>query len=89
MNWAQQAWETIADLHKTLPADLPIKDRRRVLREAYPWGVRANWPYMAWLAAQNAYLRKYEKPGSRKGYPLTPLEAAINRKKATDAGSQS
>ncbi len=81
----QQARAIIAELAKTLPAETPIKDRRRAVRRAYPWGARQYWAYRAWLKAQKEYLKPFEAPGSRWGIPLTPLEIAINRTKEQDA----
>ena len=46
--WRQLAAPIIAKVLSQYPEDCP--ERRKALREAYPFGPRAHWPYKAWLA---------------------------------------
>lgn len=48
MSWREKAAPIIANVLSQYPEDCP--ERRKALREAYPFGPRAHWPYKAWLA---------------------------------------
>lgn len=61
--YLEKAWEVIDQVHATLPRNATELQRRNALRQAYPFGVRANWPYKAWCKAQRAYLVRWsDKP---------------------------
>lgn len=60
MSRTDEARRVIAQVHATLPADISFADRRRAIRDAYPFGERAYWPYKAWCKAQREYLAKYD-----------------------------
>lgn len=60
MRWSEISRRTIADLHATLPADISFADRKRAIRDAYPFGERAYWPYKAWCKAQREYLKPFD-----------------------------
>ncbi|WP_139835468.1 hypothetical protein [Thalassospira sp. MCCC 1A01428] len=76
--WYDDAMATIRELHATLPADLPFKDRVRAVRDAYPYSERQRWPYKAWCKAQRDYLARFVTADQRpKNLPLTPLEQFI------------
>lgn len=78
--WAERAGMVIWETHKTLPENMPLIDRKREIRKAYPWGERKGWPYKAWLQAQREYLKRYHTEPHPKN--LTPLEKAIVQQKA-------
>jgi hypothetical protein len=59
--WTERAWQRIDEVHRSLPAGATLEERRRALREAYPFGMRAMHPYKAWCAAQKKYLARYDK----------------------------
>lgn len=60
MSRTDESRRVIAQVHATLPADISFADRRRAIREAYPFGEREYWPYKAWCKAQREYLAKYD-----------------------------
>lgn len=60
MNWSERARQTIAAVHATLPADISFADRKRAIRDAYPFGEREYWPYRAWCKAQRKYLAPFD-----------------------------
>ena len=60
MNWSERARQTIAAVHAALPADIAFVDRKKAVRDAYPFGPREYWPYKAWCKAQSAYLKTYD-----------------------------
>lgn len=49
MEWSKIAREVVAEVLAAYPADTP--ERRKALRDAYPFGQREYWPYKAWLKA--------------------------------------
>lgn len=59
--WHQRARAIIQRLDAELPADMPFKERRQAVRDAYPWGI-TSWPYKQWCKAQRAYLAPYAPP---------------------------
>lgn len=69
--WSDQARATIAKLHLTLPEDIPFKERKQIVKDAYPFGERSYWPYKAWCKAQREYLAKYDPKAPPPG-PLFP-----------------
>jgi hypothetical protein len=76
--WYDDARQVIAELHATLPADLPFPERVKAVRDAYPYGERKRWPYKAWCKAQRDYLTRFVAAEPRpKNLPLTPLEQFI------------
>lgn len=60
MSRSDEARQVIARVHATLPADISFAERKRAIREAYPFGEREYWPYKAWSKAQREYLAKYD-----------------------------
>jgi len=85
-SWLETARNIIAELDRSLPADLSLKERRKAVREAYPWGERRMWPYKAWCRAQREYLARF-MPTEEKLEWLsdTPLEQFINQSKRGEA----
>ena len=67
MRWGERAREVIAAVHRTMPPDLPLKERTAAIDAAYPFGQRELWPYEAWLKARREYLRRfgYRKRGQK------------------------
>lgn len=62
MSWAQQSRDRIAQIHRSLPEDASLTARKKALRDGYPFGKRAYWPYKAWCKARREYLARFEKP---------------------------
>lgn len=84
-SWLETARNIIAELDRSLPADLSLKERRKAVREAYPWGERSMWPYKAWCKAQREYLSRFVTPEERlRSLPLTPLERLVAKSKRGD-----
>ena len=82
-SWHGLAWKYIAELDATLPAEMPLKERRKVVRAAYPWGQRHRWPYKAWCRAQREYLAQFIPVDEKlKKLPATPLEQLIEQSKS-------
>ena len=83
-SWTQRAAEHIAGLHLAMPPDATIEDRKAVLRDGYPFGMRSGWAYKAWLKARRDYLRRYDtqahrRPGDKQvnfDEVLSPLDRA-------------
>ncbi|TBG78599.1 hypothetical protein ELG76_04085 [Rhizobium leguminosarum] len=78
--WHDLAVERIRELDATLPADMPIKERRKAVQAAYSFGPRKYWPYKAWCKAQREYLNRFLK--SDAAVPekhLSPLERMMKR----------
>lgn len=59
MEWSVISRRTIERVAATLPDDMPLKDRKAAIDAAYPFGVRAHWPYRAWCKARRTYLVKF------------------------------
>lgn len=47
--WRQKAREIILRALADLPADATTKEKAKAVRDAYPFGERARWPYKIWL----------------------------------------
>ena len=62
MSWYTQAKAVIDALDQTLPADLSISERRKAVKDAYPFGMRQFYPYKMWCKAQREYLARYLTP---------------------------
>ncbi len=45
----------IAKVHASLPADIPMAERKKAIFDAYPYGERQYHPYKAWCKAQREY----------------------------------
>lgn len=84
-SWIETARKIIAELDRGLPADLSMKQRRKAVREAYPWGPRCMWPYKAWCRAQREYLARFIPTDEQvKQFAPTPLEGLIAKSKRGD-----
>jgi hypothetical protein len=78
-SWYDSAVEHIRKATLSLPADMPLAERAKVVDAAYPFGAREHFPYKMWLKARYGYLRHfgYMKPGDpQMRLPLSPLERA-------------
>lgn len=76
--WRSAAREVIRVADAALPPDATLAERRRALRDVYPFGVRKWWPYKAWLLERRLYLATCVR--SMDDVPphrLTPLEQYI------------
>lgn len=71
--WSDVSRATIERVAATLPDDMPMKDRKAAIEDAYPFGPKAYWPRRAWCKARRLYLSRFEPGGSRKVQP-TGLE---------------
>lgn len=60
MTRAEYAWHVIALVHARLPEDMPFKERKKAIDDAYPFGEREYWPYRAWCKARRKYLNRYD-----------------------------
>lgn len=56
--WRTRARQIIADVLNALPADATLKQKRKALQDAYPWGEREHHPYKMWLKEQAIALKK-------------------------------
>lgn len=74
--WVERSVEVIRDVLAKLPAGATPTEKRRALRDAYPFGNRSNWPYKAWLKAQRVALAG--------GVPTTGSERARSRRNDCD-----
>ena len=83
MSWREEARRVIAELHRDLPSDASLGERRRALDDAYPFGLRQFYPYKVWLSERRAYLCKF-------GYipkgapPMSPMERMMTNTPAHD-----
>lgn len=60
MSWrSKAAWLVgrVIAKHK----ERPIPEIRRALRDAYPWGLRRNYPYRIWLSECHRQLAREEQ----------------------------
>lgn len=55
-SWYEKSRSVIAAVHAELPKDATLEQRRKALREAYPFGQRQYHPYKMWCKAQREYL---------------------------------
>ncbi len=60
-DWRRHANKVIDAVLLELPADLPVKEKRKALNAAYPFGPRQNHPYRIWCSAVRIALA-IEKP---------------------------
>lgn len=58
--WVDRARAIIAAEHAKMPDHISPQERRQIIRDAYPWGARENYPYKAWCAAQREYLSRFQ-----------------------------
>lgn len=58
-SWSERSRRVIGEVHASLPADATYEQRKKALREAYPFGLRAHFPYKAWCTEQRKYLARY------------------------------
>ena len=54
--WRQIAEPIVREIVAQFPEDCP--ERRKALKEAYPFGERAYWPYTMWLKV----VREFTQP---------------------------
>lgn len=70
MTWREHAKQQIQTLDRQMPADITLAERKIVLRDNYPFGIRSGHAYKAWLKEQRIYLGKHG---------LTPRKTEDNR----------
>ena len=79
--WRQKAIQAISAAHENLPENAPFDDRVKALHDAYPFGLRRQYPYKVWLEEQRKYLSRYDpKPAVPLLPPISPLEKAKKAK---------
>lgn len=59
-SWYDKARAVIGEVHVTLPKDASLSERKKALRDAYPFGPREYHPYKMWCKAQREYLAKFD-----------------------------
>lgn len=59
MSWYETAWKVIDKAHREMPLDISFEERKKRIRDAYPFGERAYHPYKQWCKAQREYLARY------------------------------
>lgn len=59
----------IWEIHKTLPADISLKDREKAIRQAYPGKWAPSYARKAWQIARYDYLRKFGYVKRKVGRP--------------------
>lgn len=70
--WVEQSVAVIRETLAALPKNATPAERKRALRDAYPFGDRSNWPYKAWCKAQRIALAG--------GIPTTGAERVRGRR---------
>jgi hypothetical protein len=60
--WHDRSISVIGDVHNSLPENATLEERKKALRDAYPFQERKYFPYKAWCKAQKAYLAKFQPP---------------------------
>lgn len=70
--WVERSVAVIRDVLAGLPKNATTAEKRRALRDAYPFGDRSNWPYKAWCKAQRVALAG--------GVPTTGAERVRGRR---------
>jgi hypothetical protein len=60
--WHERSWNVIEMIHRSLPPDATLKQRKEALKNGYPFGERRYFPWKAWCKARKQYLAKYEPP---------------------------
>lgn len=77
--WRDAASAAIYRVHASLPAGVQLAERVAAIDAAYPFGVRAYFPYKAWLSERKKYLCKFgHQPRGMKQHE-SPLERAMRR----------
>lgn len=74
--WAYASVKTIRAVHAALPEGATLAERKSAVDAAYPFGLRENYPYKAWLRVRREYLAIYSKPEDAEVEDL-PLLAAM------------
>lgn len=60
--WSERSWNVIEMIHRGLPPDATLKQRKEALKNGYPFGERRYFPWRAWCKARRQYLAKYGPP---------------------------
>lgn len=58
-DWAKLARDAIAKVHRSLPRTVSLHERMTAIDAAYPFGVRAHYPYKIWCRERRSYLIPY------------------------------
>lgn len=70
MGWSETSRAAILRVHAALPGDASPAERKRALRDAYPFAARSGWAYKAWLREQKKYLARFPDVAKIKDSPL-------------------
>jgi len=84
-SWSDQARATIARIHAAMPDGATAADRKRALRENYPFAARSGYAYKAWLREQKKYLLRYPDVSKIKDSPLFRAARGLAERKARPA----
>ncbi len=77
-DWAHLARDAIYSTHRRLPPTTSLEDRMAAIDAAYPFEVRAHYPYTVWCRERRKYLKPYgyvaqnEAPSSPQTKPKGP-----------------
>ncbi|MBW3637021.1 MAG: hypothetical protein KY445_11270 [Armatimonadetes bacterium] len=55
--WTGRSNETVTRTLAALPASATLKEAKKALSDAYPFGQRSMYPYKAWCVAVDKHLR--------------------------------
>lgn len=83
--WSDQARAAIARIHAAMPDGATPADRKRALRENYPFAARSGFAYKAWLREQKKYLARFPDVSKIKDSPLFRAARGLAEKKARPA----
>lgn len=56
--WYDRARAVILSIHADLPADATLAERKKALRENYPFHPSMSWPRKAWQKARRDYFAR-------------------------------
>lgn len=73
-HWGQRADEVIYLVHRSLPEEATLAQRKKAIDEAYPFGERRFFPYKVWLKKRRAYLVRFGYRPRTKASAEGPLE---------------
>lgn len=81
MGWAETSRAAIMRVHMALPDGGTPAERKRALRDAYPFGSRTGWAYKAWLREQKKYLARFPDVSKLKESPLFRASRGLSPEK--------
>lgn len=82
--WATRADAVLAPVFAALPRTATDAEIRRAVREAYPFGERAYWPYKVWTARVQAWRAAHRAGMAR---PMNDAQPARRTRTSRDDGA--